>query len=78
MAIPALDRLYYERLCTSCSFAFFLFWCTVFHVPGHKSALFPLYIPDFSPGTWNMELKIMKNYRNSKLWEAALVRSSHF
>lgn len=50
MAIPALDRLYCERLCPSCSIAVYLLWCTVFHVPGHKSALFPLYFPDFSPG----------------------------
>ena len=54
-----------------------LFGCTTFHVPGHKLALFPLYIPIFSPGTWNMEQKVEIIFDKNKLWEVALMRSSH-
>ena len=54
-----------------------LFGCTTFHVPGHKLALFPLYIPIFSPGTWNMEQKVEIILDKHKLWEAAPMRTSH-
>ena len=53
------------------------FGCTTFHVPGHKLALFPLYIPIFSPETWNMEQKVEIIFDKNKLWEVALMRSSH-
>ena len=54
-----------------------LFGCTTFHVPVHKLALFPLYIPIFSPGTWNMEQKVEIKLDKHRSWEVAPMRSSH-